>query len=152
MKNLESILTKLYHELDDTWIFIPLCVSNSIIAYKLASKDEVYWMNFSAKAQQRNIQSITDIYLFYIDFLPQNAIFQQTFLKQIEHLKEFHTFLEEIFHRQKFFFKNIDQFEKKLSRGLDKIPNPFVLDFSKKVFIMAAQIKFNNSNLLDDKA
>lgn len=142
MQHLENILQKLYDNLDNKGIFIPLCVSSAIIAHKLAHKDEVYWMNFSKKVQERNIQNIQDIYMFYIDFLPQIDTFQITFLKQIEHLKQFHVFLEEVLYKQKYFYKNIDAFEKNISIGIEKIPNPFILSFAKEIFITTAKIKF----------
>jgi N-glycosylase/DNA lyase len=142
MENLENILTKLYSDLDNKGIFIPLCVSNAIIAHKLAHKDEVYWMNFSRKVNERNIETIKDIYMFYIDFLPQIDVFEITFLKQIEHLKQFHIFLEEVLYKQKYFYKNIDAFEKNISKGIEKMPNPFILGFAKEVFIIAGKIKF----------
>lgn len=142
MENLEKILQNLYNNLENKWLFIPLCVSNSIVAHKLAHKDEVYWMNFSRKVSKRKIETIKDIYLFYIDFLPQIDIFEVTFLKQIEHLKEFHLFLEEILYKQKYYYKNIEAFEKNISKGMEKIPNPFILKFAKEVFIITSKIKF----------
>ncbi len=142
MEHLPQILEKLYDDLDNKGIFIPLCVSNAIIAHKLAHKDEVYWMNFSRKVRERNIESIKDIYMFYIDFLPQIDIFEVTFLKQVEHLKQFHIFLEEILYKQKFFYKNIEAFEKNITKWLEKMPNPFILSFAKEIFIMTSKIKF----------
>lgn len=142
MEHLTEILEELYNDIDNKGIFIPLCVSNAIIANKLAHKDEVYWKNFSRKVTERKIKTVKDIYLFYIDFLPQIDIFEVTFLKQIEHLKQFHIFLEEILYKQKYYYKNIDAFEKNITKGMAKMPNPFILEFAKEVFLITSKIKF----------
>jgi len=73
-------------------------------------------MNFTKQAEERKIESVKDIYLFYLDFLPKTNVFDKTFLRQVEHLKQFHIFLEEILYKQKFYYKNIDAFEKNLLR------------------------------------
>ncbi len=142
MEHLENILKKFYQNIDNKWIFIPLCVSSAIIWYKLAHNDEVFWMNFTKQAEERKIESVKDIYLFYLDFLPKTNVFDKTFLRQVEHLKQFHIFLEEILYKQKFYYKNIDAFEKNLLRWVEKIPNPMLPKFAKEIFIVAAKIKF----------
>lgn len=144
MENIEKILRDLYDSLENKGMFIPLCVSNAIIAYKLAHSDEVYWINFSQKAAQRNIETIKDLYMFYVDFLPRENKFEKTFLKQIEHLRQFDIFLEEILYRQKYFYKNMHIFEKNLQRWLEKFPNPLLKAFATEIFTLAAKIKFES--------
>lgn len=142
MEHINKILSDLHENIENKGMFIPLCISNAIVAYKLAHNDEVYWLNFSKKACERKINTIKDLYMFYIDFLPQTSKFDKTFMNQVDNLKTFNSFLEEILYKQKFYYKNTDIFETHLLRGLEKIPNPMLPKFAKEIFLIAAEIKF----------
>ena len=42
MEHLKEILTRLYDNIDEKGMFIPLSISNAIIGFKFAHNDEVY--------------------------------------------------------------------------------------------------------------
>jgi N-glycosylase/DNA lyase len=126
MEHLSPILESMYEDIDDKAVFLPLVIANALICYKLSHDDEVYWMNFSKKVSHIEIHSITDIYLFFIDFLPQTSHFEKSYQKKIDHLKEFDHFLEEFFYKQKYYSKNPEIFFIHLNKCITGIPNPKV--------------------------
>jgi len=130
---------------DSIWdkaTYLPLVIANAIIWYKLSHEDEVYWMNFSKKASAVEIHSVKDIYLFFIDFLPTTSQFKESYNKKIEHLKEFDSFLEEFFYKQKYYYKNPDKFTLHLKRCITGIPNPKVWKFCSEIFTISSEIRF----------
>jgi len=143
MEHLNSILQWLYDTIDEKGMFIPLSVSNAIIGFKFAHNDEVYWMNFKRKAAERKIHNIKELYMFYIDFLPQYSKDSKSLNRKIAHIKEFDIFLNEILFKQKYYFKNPDQFSKILKKGLVKTPNPLLIKFVEDIFAMSSKIKFD---------
>jgi N-glycosylase/DNA lyase len=132
----------MYNSIEDKAVFLPLVVANSIIWYKLSHDDEVYWMNFSKKTSALSIHNTKDMYLFFIDFLPQTSNFEKSYKIKIEHLKEFDSFLEEFFCKQKFYYKNPDKFTEHLDKCITGIPNPKVSIFCTEIFKMSAEIRF----------
>lgn len=142
MEHLTKILQSMHDNIEDKAVFLPLVIANAIIWYKLSHEDEVYWMNFSQKTIHSNIHSLKDIYMFFIDFLPQSSQFKKSYQRKIEHLREFDSFLEEFFYKQKYYFKNPDDFTKHLNRCITGIPNPKVWEFCSEVFKIASEIRF----------
>jgi len=143
MEHLKKIFQRNYKELNNKEVFLPIIVANSIICYKLAHDDEVYWSNFCRKYSKQDLHKLTEIYLFFIDFLPQTSQFESSYKKKVEHLKEFDSFLSELFFKQKFYYKNKDKFKRDLKRSIDWIPNPFLSKFVEEIFDIASEIRFN---------
>ena len=114
MENLQHILETMHEKSLSKQGFIPLCIANMIICYKFAHNDEVYWLNFSRKSRDINIETMKDIYLFFIDFLPSISSSDESFGRKIEHLKGFDKFLSELFFVQKKYAKNPSLFEEHL--------------------------------------
>ncbi len=83
-------------------------------------------MDFSKKTSVLSILSIKDIYMFFIDFLPHTNHFKKSYKNKISHLREFDSFLEEFFYKQKYYYKNPDKFMEHLDRCIKGIPNPKV--------------------------
>lgn len=146
MQHIEKILQGMYQSIDNKDIYLPLIVSNAIICYKLAHDDEVYWMNFSKKAIAYKAENLKDIYMFFIDFLPQTSQFEKSYHKKIEHLKEFDSFLNEFYYKQKYYFKNPSDFTNHLNRCIEWIPNPKVWEFSLELFKLASEIRFKKDS------
>ncbi len=142
MQHIETILKKSFIDISEKQVFLNLVVSNSIICYKLAHDDEVYWSNFWKKISESHIKNLQDIKLFFIDFLPQTSQFQSSYKRKIEHLKEFDEFLWELFHKQKYYYKNPDIFKEHLSKYVTWLPNPFLIDFVYDIFIVSSNIRF----------
>ena len=143
MEHLEETLRHMYGEIESKEIFLPLIISNAIICYKSAHNDEVYWENFRRKTLENKLNTIQDIYLFFIDFLPQTSYFERSYQKKVEHLKEFDTFLYELFCKQKYYYKHPEDFTKHLHKCITWIPNPKVWEFSQKIFNIGSNIRFS---------
>lgn len=145
MEHIREILAGTYDKLEDKAVFIPLVIANAIICHKLAHNDEVYWMNFSRKIQERDIHSLKDIYLFFIDFLPQTSEFEHSYQRKIDHIKEFNGFFDELFIKQKFYYKNPEIFGKHFIRSIQGFPNPLMCRFIQEIFLMSSEIRFESN-------
>lgn len=142
MEHIKEILQKTYEKLEHKEVFIPIVIANSIICYKLAHDDEVYWTNFSRKITERELLTLKDIYMFFIDFLPQTSHFEDSYKRKVDHLKEFDEFLRELFIKQKYYYKHPEDFEKHFKRSTHGLPNPIICRFVQEIFTIATTIRF----------
>lgn len=82
--------------------------------------------------------------MFFIDFLPQTSQFERSYIKKVEHLKEFDEFIHEFFFKQKFYYKNPETFVKHLNKYMTGIKNPKVGEFCSEIFAMASKVRFED--------
>lgn len=142
LESLDRILNDMYQNIESEQGFIPICIANMIICYKFAHNDEVYWHNFARKTQKQSINNIKDIYLFFVDFLPTVSLDDDWFHRKVEHLKQYNTFLSELFFLQKKYSKDIALFEKHLERVSYTSLNPQLKIHILELFRKIKKIRF----------
>ncbi len=142
-EQLTAILSDMYQQIDNKEIFIPVNIANALIVYKMAHDDIVYWKNFSKKSSLFHMDNLKDMYLFFVDFLPQTSQFQKSYTRKVDHMKEFHPFLEELYFSQKFYYKNPGTFRKHLERSISWIPNPRLSTFTQEIFKIVSHVRFS---------
>lgn len=142
MQYLEISLENIYNKILHKESFLPLMVANALVVYKLTHNSEAYWESFAQAIESRSIKNTNDIYLFFIDFLPHTDEFKKSYEHKIEHLKEFRSLIEELFFKQKYFYKNPDEFSKLLSRYITGIYTSPIKKITLEIFELSANIRF----------
>ena len=66
-------LVYLYEHLENKEMFLPLIVANAMVCYQLSSNGESYWQEFANEASHYTFLKLRDIYVFFVDFLPESV-------------------------------------------------------------------------------
>ncbi len=83
-------LISLYNNINNKEYFLPLVVTNALICYQLSSTGEEYWKEFSEYGWKKEYHNESDIFDFFIWFLPKskwNKRLVPTKLRRLEKLR-----------------------------------------------------------------
>jgi len=132
----------LYDVLENKSFFIPLIIANALICYQLSSTGESYWEEFSKEAAKYKYEKVNDIFLFLIDFLPRSTWNKRLVPTKLERLKKLKIFLNEFFYEQKYYYKNMEKFQKDISKEMRQIRTAKTIVFTVKMLWYGWRIRF----------
>jgi len=135
-------LEYLYEHLENKEMLLPLTIANSMVCYQLSSTGEAYWQEFADVASEYEFHRLSDIYLFFIDFLPRSEGNKRLVNTKIERLKKLNYFLSDFYFKQRFYYKNMRKFQKDIAKVMIQTEDMKTIVFTVKMLGYGARIRF----------
>lgn len=139
-----KVLEKVYKEIDNKGMFMPVVLANTIISYKLTFYDTSYWMEFCHWVTDPwiEINDFDDIKIFFDWFVRQTPQFELLYNDTYHRLIWFEEFFIDFSIKQKYYFKNPDILEKHMLLFSEIKWDSKLIELSKEVLHIAWSIKF----------
>ncbi len=136
-----AILEKLFKKLKNKEVFLPLILLNSVVCYNLSKASEDYWDEFIEAAGESKIENITDIFLFFVDFLPQSRWNNKSVWLKIKKIKKLKPLLVELYHMQMRYYKDMNLLARDISRYTQTLFDDYIIIYTIKMYAFWARIR-----------
>ena len=138
-----KILFNFYSKISNKEFFLLLVISNSVVCYNLSKKSLDHWDKFIKESLKYDFKKVSDVYMFFIDFLPKVISDKDKISNRIQKIKDLKPLLDDMYFKQMYFYKNMDLLNYKLSWVIDMLFNEKIVMYAVKMYYFASRTRFS---------